>query len=204
MSAVRRPTLVWDIGNVLLDWSPDHLYRRLIPDDDARAAFYARLPLDAMNLDGDRGRLQPVVEDLAARHPEDAALILPWWGAWEKMCGGLLAESLAIRDAARAAGHAVWSVTNFASDSWDRCLSLYPELNAFDGVIVSGREGVVKPDPAIFELVERRSGMAPENLFLIDDRDANVASARARGWGGHVFEGVEGLKCALADEGLYF
>lgn len=202
MSGARRPALVWDIGNVLLDWSPDHLYRRLIPDAAAREAFYARLPFDSMNLDGDRGRLQPVVEDLAARYPEDAALILPWWGAWEKMCGGLLAESLAIRDAARAAGHPAWSVTNFASDSWERCIALYPELTGFDGVIVSGREGVVKPDPAIFELVERRSGLTPEDLFLIDDRDANVASAKARGWGGHIFKDVAGLKPALAEIGL--
>lgn len=70
--------VVWDIGAVLLDWSPDHLYRRLIPDDAARAAFYARVGVDEMNLAGDReGCLQARVEALAERHPEDAALILP-------------------------------------------------------------------------------------------------------------------------------
>ena len=47
MSADRK-TLVWDIGSVLLDWSPDYLYSQLIPDEAARNAFYERLPLDVM------------------------------------------------------------------------------------------------------------------------------------------------------------
>ena len=195
--------LVWDVGNVLLDWSPDYLYRRLIPDADARAAFFARLPFDQMNLDGDRdGDLQAKVEAMAAANPDDAALILPWWAGWDRMCGGLLADSVALRDRMRASGVATWGLTNFAADSWLRCVEIYPELTGFDGVVVSGREGVIKPDPAIYALLEARSGVAPEHLFLIDDRAANIEAARDRGWSGHVFDGVEGLLPALKRAGF--
>ncbi len=196
--------VVWDIGNVLLDWSPDHLYRRLIPDEDARAAFYARLPLDEMNLSGDRdGDLEAKVAALAERHPEDAALILPWWAGWEKMCGGLIAECVAIRDGLRAAGTPCWALSNFAADSWKRCAALYPELTGgFDGLTISGHEGVVKPDPAIYALIETRTGVAPEEIFFIDDRTANIEAARERGWRGHVFDGVDGLRGALAEVGV--
>lgn len=197
---MSRTTVVWDIGSVLLDWSPDYLYRRLIPDEAEREAFYARLPFDEMNLAGDRdGDLQAKVEALAAQHPADAPLILAWWAGWDRMCAGLIEDSFAIRDRLRAAGHKTWALTNFAADSWERCIALYPALLDFDGHVVSGREGTVKPEPEIFALVERRTGAAPSDLFLIDDREANVEAARARGWRGHVFAGAAGLEAALAE-----
>lgn len=196
-------TLVWDIGSVLLDWSPDYLYRQLIPDDAPRQAFYDRLPLDEMNLDGDRGRLEPTVAALAEKHPEDAMLILPWWAAWDRMCGGLLDEMVSLRNTLRAAGTPSWALTNFAADSWERAVGIYPELGAFDGFVVSGREGAVKPEPRIYEIVEERTGKAGADLFFIDDRDYNIAVATDRGWGGHVFDGdVPKLKAALAKAGF--
>lgn len=199
---MAKTTYVWDVGNVLLDWSPDNLYRQMLPDDDARASFYARLPLDEMNLEGDRdGDLQAKVEALAALHPADAPLILAWWAGWDRMCAGLIEDSIAIRDRLRAAGHPTWAITNFAADSWERCVEIYPELLDFDGIIVSGREGVVKPDPRIFELLERRAGGAPADFFLIDDRPANVEAALARGWGGHIFTSAAGLAEAMDAQG---
>lgn len=195
--------VVWDIGAVLLDWSPDHLYRRLIPDDAARADFYARADVDAMNLAGDRdGDLKAKVEALADRRPEDAALILPWWAGWEKMCAGLIDGAVAARDRLRAAGVATWALSNFAADSWERAVRLHPPLAAFDGIVLSGREGVVKPEAGIYEILEARAGASGGEVFFIDDRPRNVEAAAARGWRGHVFEWVEGMEAALAEAGL--
>lgn len=202
MSADRK-ILVWDIGSVLLDWSHDYLYRQLIPDEAARAAFYDRLPLDEMNLDGDRGKLEPAVAALAEKYPEDAMLILPWWAAWDRMCGGLIADMVSLRNDLSAAGTPCWALTNFAADSWERGVQIYPELAAFDGLVVSGREGAIKPDHRIYEIMEQRTGRAGEDLFFIDDRDYNIAVATERGWGGHVFDGdVASLKAALAGAGF--
>lgn len=194
--------MIWDIGNVLLDWSPDYLYRQLIPDAAARQAFMARYPFDEMNLDGDRGRLQPVVEAMAETHPEDAPLILAWWAGWDRMCGGLLDDVVAMRDQLRAEGLATWALSNFAADTWTRFETLYPTMQHFDGTVVSGREGVVKPDPRIFEIAEQRTGLTGSDLFFVDDRPANVEAAMDRGWQGHVFTGAQGLKAALTTAGL--
>lgn len=196
-------TLVWDIGSVLLDWSPDYLFGQLIPDEAARQAFYSRLPLDEMNLDGDRGKLEPTVARLAENHPEDAMLILPWWAAWDRMCGGLIDEMVSLRNTLRSAGTPCWALTNFAADSWDRGVDLYPELGAFDGLVVSGREGTVKPEPRIYEIMEQRTGKTGADLFFIDDRDYNIQIAQDRGWGGHVFDGdIPALKAALVEAGF--
>ncbi len=195
--------VVWDIGNVLLDWSPEYLYRRLIPDSDARAAFFGRLPFDEMNLAGDRdGDLEAKVAALADKYPEDAMLILPWWAGWERMCGGLIQESVALRDSIRARGVPCWALSNFAADSWVRAERLYPELTAFDGLIISGRERMVKPEDDFFALAERRIGHSGADIFFIDDRAANIEAAEARGWRGHMFETAEGLADALVEVGL--
>ncbi len=194
--------VIWDIGNVLLDWSPDRLYRQVMPDVGARDAFFARYPFDAMNLNGDRARLAPAVEALAAHHPEDAPLILMWWAGWDRMCGGLIADAVALRDRVRAAGVPCWALTNFAADTWPRCEALYPELTAFDGLVVSGREGTVKPEARIYEITEQRTGLTGADLFFIDDRLANIAAAEARGWRGHVFTGAVALEAALVEAGL--
>ena len=155
---MKPEIVVVDIDGVLIDWSPHHLYRRLIPDDEARAALFARLPLDAMILEGDRnGSLRAEVEALAERHPEEAALIMRWWAGWERMCAGLFAETVALQDALRKAGVPVWALSNFATDAWERALRLHPELGDFDGLVISGHERLVKPDPALYERLERRA-----------------------------------------------
>lgn len=202
MSAVPK-VVVWDIGNVLLDWSPDYLYRRLIPDDDTRADFFARLPFDDMNLAGDRdGDLEAKVASMADRYPEDAMLILPWWAGWDRMVGGLIEESVTMRDDLRARSVPCWALSNFAADSWDRAVAMMPELAAFDGLIISGRERMVKPDDAFFALAEQRIGHSGADIFFIDDRAANIEAAEERGWRGHMFETPAGLAKALSKVGL--
>ena len=108
-----------------------------------------------------------------------------------------------LRNDMRAAGAPCWAMTNFAADSWERAVQLYPELGAFDGLVVSGREHTVKPEARIYEIIEQRTGAAPENLFFIDDRTYNIQMALDRGWSGHVFDGdVDALITALKGAGF--
>ena len=102
----------------------------------------------------------------------------------------------------KAEGVRLAALTNFAADTWEEGRELFPILKEFDVEVVSGREGVIKPEAAIYELVEERTGLRGEDLFFTDDKPANVEAAAARGWRGHVFAGVEGLEAALAREGL--
>ena len=83
---------------------------------------------------------------------------MPWGAGWERMCARLFAEAVALRDALRKAGVPVWALSNFAADAWERALRLYPELDECDGLVISGRERLVKPDPALYERLERRAG----------------------------------------------
>jgi len=179
--------LVFDVGQVLVRWDPERPYLDLIPDAAAREGFWRRTGLDSMNLEGDRGRLDRAVEAWAARHPDDADLIRAWRARWGEMFGPAIPESAALMLRAKAAGLRVAALSNFAADTWEVARAGFPVLREFDVEVISGREGVVKPEPEIYALMEARTGVSGRGLFFLDDRAENVAGARARGWGGLVW-----------------
>jgi len=77
-----------------------------------------------------------------------------------------------------------------------------PIFDRFEDIVVSGRENLVKPDPAIFELAQRRFGLEPEAMLFIDDNEANIAAARNLGWQAHHFTGAENLANTLQEQSL--
>jgi len=195
--------VIFDVGNVLVQWRPERVYERLVPDAAARAALFARVDFDAMNLRGDRdGRLADEVAALAARHPDDAPEIIAWHDCWAEMFSPPIAGSFALLAALKAGGVRVVALTNFAADTWERAGEIYPALRDFDDAVVSGRERAVKPEPRIYDILEARTGLLGADLFFTDDRADNIAAAAARGWRTHLFEGAEGLAAALRAQHL--
>jgi 2-haloacid dehalogenase len=195
--------VVFDIGRVLVEWDPARLYARRIPDAAERAALWSRVDFDGMNLAGDRdGSLAEAVEALAARHPADAAHIRAWRAQWREMIGSEMVGTVALLRALRGRGVPVHALSNFAADTYAEARELFPVLREFDLEVISGREGAVKPDPAIYGILEARAGLSGPDLFFTDDRADNIAAARARGWRAHLFEGADGLAAALRAEGL--
>ncbi|MGL4319436.1 MAG: HAD-IA family hydrolase, partial [Paracoccaceae bacterium] len=95
-----------------------------------------------------------------------------------------------------------FALTNFGDDSFAYAQTQYDFLAEFDRANVSGRMGVIKPDPRIFEMVEADCGLAPNALLFVDDKAENIAAAVARGWQGHVFTGAEGWAARLVATGL--
>lgn len=184
--------IVFDIGNVLVRWDPDRVYRDLIPEAAARAAFFESVPMEAMNLAGDRdGDLEAKVRALAKAHPDAAHLILPWWERWSDMCWADIPETADYLHRVKAGGWRVFALSNFAMDTFAIAATRWPVLNEFEIAVISGNEGCVKPEARIYELIEERSGLTGADLFFVDDRPENIAAASARGWGGRVFEGPE-------------
>lgn len=194
--------VVFDIGNVLLEWDPARLYDPLL-GPAARARLFAEVDLDGMNRAIDLGApLRATVEATAARHPGWAAAIRLWHDRWIEMASPAIDHSVRLLRALRARGVPVFALSNFGNDSFAIARARYPFLDEFDALFLSARLGVMKPDPAIYAELERSTGIAPERLFFTDDRDANVASARARGWRAHLFDGAAGLAAALVATGL--
>jgi 2-haloacid dehalogenase len=196
--------VVFDIGNVLIRWEPRAAFRHAFGSDAEIDAMLDEVGFHEWNLANDRGRGRAeAVAEIAARWPGRAAVMDGYFDRFGETIREKITGSWEVLHDLRAAGHVPWALTNFAADTWPEALRLHPELRAaFGGIVVSGHEGRVKPERAIFDLLCARAGVAPEACFLADDSAANVAGARAAGWQAHHFEGAAGLRAALRERGL--
>lgn len=194
--------VIFDIGNVLTRWQPEAFYDRAIGEARRRALF-AEVDLHRMNEEVDAGALfRETIYDWAERHPAWAPEIRWWYDRWIELASPRIEGSIALLRALRRRGVPVFALTNFGSYSYEEARPRLDFLNEFDREYVSGRMGVVKPDPRIYQMVETDCGLAPQALLFADDKAENIAAAAARGWRTHQFESWQGWAARLVAEGL--
>jgi 2-haloacid dehalogenase len=174
--------VVFDLGGVLIDWDPRYLYRKLLADEAAIEEFLATVCTPEWNAEQDRGRpFAEGVAELVERHPAHAAAIAAYAERWEEMLGGDIGGTVELLAELRAAGTPLYALTNWSAETFVVARRRFEFLSWFDGVLVSGEERMIKPDPAFFRLLLDRFGLDPEATFYIDDNEANVAAARRLG-----------------------
>lgn len=201
MTAVTN--VVFDIGNVLIRWNPEHLYERLFPDAERRAWFLREICSPAWNLEMDRG--QPFAEGIAervARHPEWADQIRAWDLNWHEMVPGAIDGTVAILESLREAGVPTWAITNFSAEKFAECLDRFPFLKGFRDTVVSAHEKLVKPDPAIYRVLLDRNDLDPADCLFVDDSLDNVLGARRVGMKAVHFTSPARFAADLADHGI--
>ena len=194
--------VIFDIGNVLTRWQPEAFYDRVIGPDRRRALF-AAVDLHGMNDVVDAGGLfRETIYDWADRNPAWAAEIRMWYDRWIELASPRIEGSVALLRALRRNGVPVYSLTNFGSYSYAEARGKMDFLSEFDREYVSGRMGVIKPAPRIYEMVEQDCGIAPDRLLFTDDKAENITAAARRGWRTHQFETWQGWAQRLVAEGL--
>ncbi|GGB57418.1 hydrolase [Roseibium aquae] len=176
-------TVIFDIGNVLIHWSPEHLYRKLIPDDRERADFLTHVCSMDWNIQQDLGRSwEDAVTLLSDEFPEKRDLIRAYDTRWHEMVPGEISGSVEILRALQQAGTALFAITNFSAEKFAETQIRFPFLaESFRDTIVSAQVGLLKPDARIYQLLIERNGLTPECCVFIDDSPANVEGARACG-----------------------
>ena len=194
--------VVFDIGNVLIEWQPERFYDSVI-GEDRRTAMFTQVDLHGMNDKVDLGHnFTDTIYAAAEEYPEWRAEIRMWHDRWIEMAQPVIPHSVRLMEALQAKGVPVFSLTNFGIQSYDYAATHYPFLRAFDRDFISGHMGVIKPDPTIYEMLEQTSGMSGGDLIFADDRADNITAAAARGWHTHLFEGPQGWADRLVAEGL--
>ncbi|MBX3497670.1 MAG: HAD-IA family hydrolase [Parvibaculum sp.] len=199
----RIDTVVFDIGNVLVRWDPRHLYRSVFADDAEMEHFLAHVCTMDWHIEHDRGlSFAENAARLKAVHPDRADLIDMWGARYVEMAPARVPGTAALLQGLKAAGHAVHGLTNMPTDFFPVLAGLYPELELLEETVVSGDEGILKPDPKIYEILIARTGLAPARTLFIDDSAANVAAAAGLGFAVHRFADADGLQSELRRLGL--
>jgi 2-haloacid dehalogenase len=177
-----RPTVpVFDLGNVMIGWDPRALYRKIFPGDPARMDwFLTHVCSPAWNLEQDRGRgFAEAVELLVPQFPEYADAIRAYHTRWSETVVGEIAGTVDVFRGLKKRGLAVYAITNWNHEKFNETRPRFDFLSEFDGIVVSGDEGLVKPDRAIFDLFLKRYGLRAEDCLFIDDSLHNVDGAKA-------------------------
>ena len=195
--------VVFDIGGVLLDWDPRHLYRQLIADQAEMEDFLGRICTPrwhrAHDLGADTGRS---CADLALRHPAQADLIMAWASRGEEMIAGQLDAVIEVLAEVKAAGLACYALSNMEADRFAERRAKYPFFELFDGCVISGIEGVAKPDQEIFEILLSRYDLDGPSTVFIDDQPGNVTAARQAGLAAVRYVAASQLRTDLRGFGL--
>jgi 2-haloacid dehalogenase len=200
-----RPTaVVFDLGNVLIRWAPERAIAHHIPDRDAALAFLDRVGFAAWNLEQDRGRpLADALPVIEAAHPGAGTVLADYATRFAETIREPVPGSWEIAEALAAGGTPLHAITNWSAETFPAACALYPRLDSLFGmIVVSGAEGVVKPDPAIYRLLLDRTGLSAGDCLFIDDSAKNVAGARAVGMAAHHFTDAAGLEAVLRDYDL--
>lgn len=195
--------VVFDLGNVLIPWDRRFLYSKLIDDPDELDYFLDNVLTLETNARLDRGTpLDQVTADLAAQHPEYELLIEAFRTRWIETVTEPIAESVDLLRRLRLAGMRCLALSNWGRDTFEQVQGHYRFLDWFDGKIISGYEGVVKPDRAIFDLLCSRFDVDPATALFIDDSATNIAAARGLGFGTHLFRSPGALEADLVERAL--
>jgi 2-haloacid dehalogenase len=194
--------VVFDLGNVVVEWNPEAYYDIRI-GRAAREAMFAETDIHAVNLQIDEGApFRETIYALADRFPHWAEHVRQWHDDQMAMTQPVIHGTLDLIGRLKARGVPVFALSNWGDESFDRAVAHYPFLGAFDRLYVSGKLKMKKPDPAIYAYLEADCGVAPGRLLFTDDRTENIRAAAERGWQVHLFDGPDGLGRRLADDGL--
>ena len=195
--------LLWDFGNVIVRWNPRTLYSKIFPDPAECDRFLGHVCTMAWHAVTDCGvTFAENCARLIAAHPQHEAEILAWHERWDEMFSGPIAETEAAIDALHARGVPQYGLSNISHETLGSTVAMSPAFARLSGVVASGLEGVMKPDPAIFRLCCERFGLGPGDFLFVDDSARNIEAAAALGFDTHHFTDPAALAPALVRRGL--
>jgi len=194
-----KPALIFDFGNVLVDWNPHYLYRKLFDgDDQAVARFLKEIHFYEWNLQQDAGRpFHIAIAEICERYPHHCELIKAYDDRYEESISGPIWPTVQILRELKDDGYSLYGLSNWPGEKWRAVSPKFEFFTWFDDIVISGEVKLAKPDPAIFLLLLERIGRPAGECILIDDSIHNIDTARNLGFQTIQFESPEQLRDLL-------
>jgi 2-haloacid dehalogenase len=196
-------SVVFDIGGVLIDWNPRHLFRKVFENEEEMEWFLTNICTYEWNVQQDGGKLFSVATaELQAKYPEYSDKIALYYGRWEEMLNGEIKGTVEIFRKLKSGGMPLYALSNWSHEAFPVAFNRYDFMKDFDGLVVSGYEKLLKPDHAIYRVLMERYGVIPSESVYIDDNKPNADAASELGFNAIHFLSPEQLREELAGLGL--
>ena len=192
--------VIFDFGNVLVAWEPRHLYRKYFKTEAEVDYFLRNICTEEWNTDLDRGEpFEKLIQERIAKFPEFEEPIRFFKDRWEEMIYCAKDETVEFIFELKAGGYRLYGLSNWSAETFPIALKKYQFFELFDGIVISGQEGVVKPNAEIYRILLDRYGLKAGESVFIDDKEINVKAGEALGIKGIVFDKIENVKRRFAD-----
>ena len=204
MTSVNIKAIIFDYGNVLLDWNPRYVYRRYFPDDPERIENFLReINFMEWNAHQDRGRpFEEGVAILSEQFPQHADLIRAYHENWTDSVGEPLAGTVEILNQLKLAGFPLYGFSNWSAETFPYARAKYNFFDLFDDMVISGAVGFVKPEPEIYHIMLDKIGRPAQECLFIDDSLQNIQQANKIGFATIHFQSPAQLEEELKQRGL--
>ena len=174
---------LFDLGGVFFDWNPNYFYVNIFETDEERKYFLSEICNDVWNIKQDAGRTIIDAEaELIPKYPKYEKEIKLYYKNHRKMIRGTFEESIKVLNFLNKNNYKCYVLSNWSSETFygphQSMLDDYPFLNKFDGLLISGEDKLIKPDPAIYELAIKRFNLIPKETVFIDDKLENINAAK--------------------------
>ncbi len=191
--------ILFDFGNVLLEWNPRHVYRRYFPNNEAAMErFLHEVNFMDWNLQQDKGRtFAEGVAELSKQFPHYSDLIQAYPDHWKDSIGNYFEGTVEIMKQLKKSGYPLYGLSNWSAETFPIALKKYDFFDLLDDIIISGEVGVVKPEPEIFNITLQRIGRAAHECLFIDDALANIEQAQRMGFATIHFQSPQQLEKEL-------
>lgn len=191
--------IIFDFGGVLVDWNPHYLYDKYFGSRKKADWFLGNICTPAWNVQMDAGKpFAEGIDEKIAEHPEWEKEIRMYWDDWEQMMGEQITGMQTLLEELRAQGYALYGLSNWSAETFNRVRNRYPIFGLLDGMVISGEEHVAKPDARIYEILLQRYHIAPKEAIFVDDNKPNTDAAETLGIRGIVFQSAEQTRTAIA------
>jgi 2-haloacid dehalogenase len=198
-----KRAVLFDLGNVLIEWDPRLVYRTLFQDPAEMEHFLADVCGADWNRAIDGGKpLMQSVRERQALWPQYAEMIGLWATRWRDMLPGAMPDSVAILKELKDQGTPIYALTNWSRETFPPTRERFAFLGWFKDIVVSGFEGLAKPDPALYRLTMERCGLVPAETVFVDDLQLNIDAALTVGLDAVRFTGAPALRQALVERGI--
>lgn len=195
-----KKAIVFDFGGVLIDWSPYHLYRKLLPSDEAVHDFLEEIKFSEFNKKLDAGYpFSKMKRELLEKYPHQQELVRAFFERWMECTGDAIQPTVELMLEVKAAGYPVYGLSNWSHETFPRLRHRYPFLPELDDYLLSGMAGVAKPDEEIFRIFLSRIGRRAEECIFIDDTQANIDAATRLGFTAILFTSATQLRADLTN-----
>jgi len=197
-------TIIFDLGNVLIDWNPKYLYKKIFKTEEEVDWFLSNVCTHEWNEKQDAGRtFEDATKELLDKFPEHHVPINAWYGRWQETIGGPIHDTVEILKAIKESKkYRLYALTNWSAETFPWALDNFEFLHWFEGIVVSGIEKTRKPFPEFYHILLDRYSITPQKSIFIDDNLNNIAAAKMIGIDAISFIGAEDLRIQLDKRGI--